>query len=477
VKNKYITTPIYYVNDVPHVGHAYSTVIADVIARYWRLKDGTDNVYFLTGTDEHGAKIQKCAEEKGQKPQEFVDEIVPKFESAWEKLSISNDYFIRTTNPDHEKYVSDMLKIIYDNGLIYKAVYKGLYCTGCEKFISDDDIIDSVCPVHPNKKLEELSEENWFFKLSSFEEELQAKIESDEIAIHPQARKNEILGKLKGRLQDISISRAGVSWGIPIPWDNSQSIYVWVDALINYYSALKINSKFEQFWPAYLHLVGKDIVWFHTVIWPALLLASGNRTPQNVFAHGYFTISGQKMSKSLGNVISPEQLVSKYGVDATRYLLVTACRLGEDGDVSMEKFDIEYNAVLANGIGNLVSRTAKLASSSDFSFLNGQLPDFDTKTYDDHFLHFEPDQALLWVMGELNKLNHYLDETKPWILIKEGKNNEAQLVLNKLITSIRQLVPLLAPFMPNFSEIAVKHFAQDKISKIDPFFPRIDKKS
>jgi methionyl-tRNA synthetase len=477
VKNKYITTPIYYVNDVPHVGHAYSTVIADVIARYWRIKDGKDNVYFLTGTDEHGAKIQKCAEEKGQKPQEFVDKIVPKFESAWKKLQISNDYFIRTTNPNHEKYASDMLKIIYDNGLIYKAVYKGLYCTGCEKFISDDDIIDGVCPVHPNKKLDELSEENWFFKLSSFEKELQAKIESDEIAIHPQSRKNEILGKLKGGLQDISISRAGVAWGIPVPWDNSQSIYVWVDALINYYSALKINDKFEQFWPAYLHLIGKDIVWFHTVIWPALLLASGNQTPQNIFAHGYFTIAGQKMSKSLGNVISPEQLVSKYGVDATRYLLVTACRLGEDGDVSIEKFDIEYNAVLANGIGNLVSRTAKLASSGDFSFVSEQLPDFDTKTYEDHFLRFEPDQAILWVMGELNKLNHYLDENKPWILIKEGKDDEAQLVLRKLVTSIRQLVPLLAPFMPNFSEVVVKHFVNEKILKIDPFFPRIEKKS
>lgn len=475
MKNKYITTPIYYVNDVPHVGHAYSTVIADVIARYWMLKDGKDKVYFLTGTDEHGAKIQKCAEEKGQKPQEFVDEIVPKFKTAWERLSISNDYFIRTTDPKHEKYVSDMLKTIYDNGFIYKAVYKGLYCTGCEKFITEEDIIDGVCPLHPNKPLEELSEENWFFKLSAFEEELKSKIESDEIFIHPQARKNEILGKLKTGLQDISISRAGVTWGIPVPWDQAQSIYVWVDALINYYSALKINDNFEQFWPAYLHLVGKDIVWFHTVIWPALLLASGNQTPLNVFAHGYFTIAGQKMSKSLGNVISPDQLVTRYGVDAARYLLVTACRLGEDGDISLDKFDIEYNAVLANGVGNLVSRTAKLASSGDFSFPDGHLPDIDTKAYENHFQCFEPDKAALWVMEELNKLNHYLDENKPWILIKEGKTEEAHLVLTRLVGNIRCLTPLLAPFMPNFTDIVVKHFEKNKIAQIDPFFPRIQK--
>lgn len=475
MKNKYITTPIYYVNDVPHIAHAYTTVVADVIARYWRIKEGKDNVYFLTGTDEHGLKIQRCADEKGQKPQEFVDSIVPVFKKAWLDFNISNDYFIRTTDSNHKKYVSDMLKIIYDNGLIYKAEYKGLYCTGCEKFITDDDIIDGVCPLHPNKKLDEISEENWFFKLSSFEKELQAKIESDEIAIHPQSRKNEILGKLKKGLQDISISRAGVTWGIPVPWDNAQSIYVWVDALINYYSALKINDKFDQFWPAYLHLVGKDIVWFHTVIWPALLLASGNKTPLNVFAHGFFTISGQKMSKSLGNVIPPDQLISKYGVDAARYLLVTACTFGEDGDISLEKFDIEYNAVLANGIGNLVSRTAKLASSSDFSFPNGDLPISEPEAYKNHFLHFEPDKALLWVMGELNKLNHFLDENKPWTLIKEGKNEEAQLVLSKLVVSIRELVPLLAPFMPNFVESIQKHFENDTILPIDPFFPRIQK--
>ena len=475
MKSKYLTTPIYYVNDVPHIAHAYSTVVADVIVRYCRIKEGRENVFFVTGTDEHGNKIQRTAQEKGLKPQEFVDSIVPEFIDAWEKLDISNDYFIRTTDANHKKYVSDMLKIIYDNGFIYKAVYKGLYCTGCEKFITDDEIINGVCPLHPNTPLEEISEENWFFKLSAFEKDLMTKIESDEIAIHPITRKNEILGKLKKGLTDISISRAGVSWGIPVPWDEKQSIYVWVDALINYYSALKINDKFDQFWPAYLHLVGKDIVWFHTVIWPALLLASGNQTPRNIFAHGFFTISGQKMSKSLGNAISPDQVISKYGTDAARYLLVTACTFGDDGDISLEKFDIEYNAVLANGIGNLVSRTAKLASSGGFSFPDAHLELCEHEAYDSHFQAFHPDKALLWVMEELNKLNHYLDENKPWMLIKDGKNAEAEAVLRKLVNDIRSLVPLLSPFMPNFTNTVVKHFENDTINSIEPFFPRIQK--
>lgn len=471
MKNKYITTPIYYVNDVPHIGHAYSTTISDVIARYWRLR-GND-VFFLTGTDEHGINIQRAADKNNQKPQEYVDSIYPVFVKTWETFDISNDYFIRTTNPEHEKYVNEMLKKIYDNGFIYKGTYKGLYCTGCEKYITEDDVVDDVCPLHPNKKLEELSEDNWFFKLSAFESQLKGLVETDKLHIYPHTRKNEVLGKLNKGLQDISVSRAGVDWGIPLSWDASQTIYVWVDALINYYSALKINGKFEVFWPATLHLVGKDILWFHSVIWPALLLACGEKLPEGVFAHGFFTIAGQKMSKSLGNVISPAQLIERYGVDGARYLLCSATRLGEDGDISLERFDTTYNSVLANGIGNLVSRTAKLASSGDFSFPAGQIPDFDITELDRRFESYEVDLALEYVMGEFNKLNHLIDENKPWLLIKEGKNDEAELVLSKLVASIRQLAPLLAPFMPNFSEKIILHFSTERIEPITPLFPRI----
>ena len=362
----YITTPIYYVNDVPHIGHAYTTVAADVLTRYHKQKG--DYVFLLTGTDEHGAKIAQAAQEKGLEPKEYADLVVPQFIDSWKLLNINYDHFIRTTDPEHEKIASQVLQKVYDNGFIYEDTYEGLYCVGCEKFLTETDLVEGKCPLHPNRDPVAQKEKNYFFKLKSFEKDLIELFESGEVKIGPESRKNEVLGKLKLGLQDVSISRAGVSWGIPVPWDSSQTIYVWVEALCNYYTATRFLEGKDKFWPADLHLVGKDILWFHTVIWCALLKAADLPLPKQVFAHGFFTINGQKMSKSLGNVISPQELVDRYGVDGARYLLLSAFPFGDDGDFSFEKLDTKFNADLANGLGNLVARVAKLCENSGFLF-------------------------------------------------------------------------------------------------------------
>jgi len=348
VKNNfYITTPIYYVNDVPHIGHTCTTVIADIIARYKRQIG--DNVFFLTGTDEHGNNVAQAAEKSGLSPQEFCDKVSKRFQDAWKKLNISNDFFIRTTDPRHEAVVKQFLTKIFENNDIYKGKYEGSYCLGCEKFINEGDIVNGKCPLHPSRELSHECEENYFFKLSKYVPQIISLIENDRTNyIFPESKRKEILSKLKAGINDISVSREKVKWGVPVPWDKRHTAYVWFDALINYYSATQFLPGKTGFWPADVHVLAKDILWFHAVIWPAMLLSANLPLPKQVYAHGFYTIEGQKMSKSLGNVISPEQLVKKFGVDGARYLIASSFPAEDDADIGWEKLKEKYNADLAN---------------------------------------------------------------------------------------------------------------------------------
>lgn len=287
-KKFYITTPIYYVNDKPHIGHAYTTIIADVFARYYRKIIGKENVFFLTGTDEHGTKIAQAAKKNNQSPKDFVDQVSNQYQAVWKSLGISNDYFFRTTNPDHKKIVQDILQTLYDKGYIYKSLYQGIYCVGCEKYLTEDEIVDEKCPHHPTTKLAKQEEENYFFKLRDFAPKVLEAIESERYKVLPVERKSEILSIIREGINDISISRTGTDWGIPVPWDSKHTIYVWVDALFNYYSATLIVPEKKHFWPADLHLMAKDILWFHALIWEALLLALDKELPKVIFAHGFF---------------------------------------------------------------------------------------------------------------------------------------------------------------------------------------------
>ena len=462
----FVTTPLYYVNDVPHVGHAYTTITADVIARYWRQKLGKKNVFFLTGTDEHGSNVAQAAEKAGKSPKEYADEIAPRFAEAWKLLNIDYDFFIRTTDPRHEKIAREVLQKIYDNGWIYEGLYEGFYCVGCEKFITEADIIDKKCPLHPTRKLIYQKEKNYFFKLSRFAPEILSEIKSGEYEILPEARKNEVIGRLEQGVQDISISRAGVAWGISVPWNKSQTIYVWVEALFNYYTATQFLVGKKNFWPADLHLIGKDILWFHAVIWPALLLAAKLPLPKQLFAHGFFTIDGQKMSKSLGNVISPKQLVDKYGLDGTRYLLLSAYQFGSDGDLSLPKFDEKYNADLANGLGNLVARVTKLCDTTNLSLPDKELTISSPVAQRIEEYRFNDALGVIWAV--IAEANRSFNEDKPW----ELKGKPLNEVLTKQIIRIGQVATDLQPFLPETSEKILKQFS-GKIKSQPPLFPRI----
>jgi methionyl-tRNA synthetase len=467
----YVTTPIYYVNDIPHIGHAYTTLAADTISRYYSEKIGDENVFFLTGTDEHGQKVAQAAEENKQTPKEYADSVSPHFEEAWSLLNIKHDYFIRTTNPNHEKIVGELLEKVYQKGYIYEGLYKGLYCVGCERFLAESDLENGRCPLHPNKEPVYQEEKNYFFKLKELSKHIIKKIEDGEYEILPDIRKNEILTRLKQGVEDISISRAGVSWGIPIPWDKSQTIYVWVDALINYYSATQFLDDKKEFWPANLHIVGKDILWFHSVIWQGLLIAAGLDLPKTIFAHGFFTIDGQKMSKSLGNVISPKQLVDKYGVDGSRYLIISSYEFGTDGDISIDKFDIKYNAELANGIGNLLARTAKLASNhpeEKFNYPIINWGDEDMIIFENCLTELKFSKYLNMIFEIIKKWDELFGKEEPWLMEESNQID----FLQKTIEDISKISFLLRPIMPNTSLTIDNHFS-NKIEALPPLFSRI----
>jgi methionyl-tRNA synthetase len=467
-KKYYVTTPIYYVNDAPHIGSAYTTLAADIIARYYRQKLGRENVFFLTGTDEHGQKVQTVAEEKGLTPIQLADKVAGEFKDAWKLLNIDYDFFIRTTDPRHEKVVCDFLQKLYDAGYIYSGTYEGPYCVGCERYYKESELVNGRCPLHPNKEISHQKEKNYFLKLKDLvQDKVLPKLKSGEYNILPEERKNEILSRIEQGVEDVSVSREGVSWGIPLPWDKTQTAYVWIEALINYYSATKFLEGKENFWPADVHFMAKDILWFHAVIWEALLLAADLPLPKNVFAHGFFTIDGQKMSKSLGNVITPKQLVEKYGVDGARYLMISAVTFGSDGDISLKSFDVKFNADLANGLGNAVARIGKLSEKvDDFS-------DYKLKSSEEYVKDIETfklDQVVEIIRTEIRDLDGYINKTEPWTITDNSKLKE---VLQICVDRIRQIAFELKPFMPETSEKIEEQFKGPKIKSSDPLFPRL----
>lgn len=354
----YVTTPIYYVNDAPHIGHAYTTLTADALARWHRLRG--DDVFFLTGTDEHGLKVQRSAEANGVSPQEQADIYSARFRDAWELLDISNDDYIRTTEPRHHQAVRALMQAVYDNGWITLGTYEGLYCVACEAYYTEADLVDGNCPVH-HRPVELLKEKNYFFRLSAFSDRLLEWYAANPGAVTPEARRNEALGLIKGGLQDISVTRTSLDWGVKVPWDTEHVFYVWYDALINYATAVgygQDSARFEKWWPHVHHLIGKDILRFHCVYWPALCMAAGIEPPQRVGVHGFLLVGGEKMSKTAFNQISPASLVPEFGVDGFRYHFLRDQQFGPDGDFSYEAMVARYNSDLANNLGNLLARVS-----------------------------------------------------------------------------------------------------------------------
>ena len=468
----YITTPIYYVNDKPHIGHAYTTIAADVLSRYYKSQE--KEVFFLTGVDEHGAKITEAAKEAGKEPKEFVDELAPHFSDAWKNLEIEYSEFFRTTNPEHEKIVQEFVQKLVKAGYIEKKKYEGLYCVGCEKYLTLNDLVNGKCPDHKTEPIKQ-SEENWFFLLEKAvnDSNLLQKIESGEFKVKPDSRRNEVIGKIKQGLEDVSISREKVEWGIKFPGDDTQTIYVWIDALINYYSATKIYQipDWEEH-PADLHLMAKDILWFHAIIWPAMLSVLSLPLPKEVFAHGFFTINGQKMSKSVGNVIDPNEMVKKYGADAVRYALLREFPFGEDGDISEEKIALRYKNDLGNELGNLLNRTINMINKYDLKPQNSNLKTTlkNLKTVEVLIEEKKFDAALIEIWKGIKEQNQYIDKEKPWELAKNNPEKLPEVLLN-IYSFLSSLVPVISCFMP---ETAEKMKNQLETLKPEPLFPRIN---
>lgn len=486
-KKFYITTPIYYVNDRTHLGHAYTTIAADVLARYHRLKG--ERVFFLTGTDEHGGKIEQAAKKFKKTPKQLCDENAAKFKKVWENLNISYDNFIRTTDPFHETAVKKALEILYKKGLIYKGAYRGLYCLGCEQYKTESDLIDGKCPDH-KKEPEVMEEKSYLFRLSKFENELEERIKKDEFLIRPEDKKKEVLEFLRKGLKDISISREKVKWGIPLPFSPNLTSYVWIDAFLNYLTGIGWEGDPEnlpEFWPADVHLMAKDIARVHATIWPAILLGLGIPLPKKLFVHGYFTIDGQKMSKSLGNVIWPEELIEKFGVDGARYLLLSVCPFGNDGDISWKKLEEKYNADLAKGIGNLVSRVIaigeKLGFKSETLDIKRVHEGFKAKIdntwekYHKSLEEFKFNTALISVWELISFCDRYIEKEKVW-----EENKEQKICILCLLYTISEITKMLEPFMPETSEkiLCQAGLESDEkkcvftIKKGKPLFPRLN---
>jgi methionyl-tRNA synthetase len=468
-KNKfYITTPIYYANDKPHIGHAYTTIAADVLARFHKLQE--EKVFFLTGMDEHGMKIQKAAEAQGKQPQEFVDGIAGIFQDLWKKLNIENDGFIRTTDPKHKAAVQKVLQTLFDKGAIYKGEYEGLYCVGCEQFKSENELVDGKCPDHGTVP-EKMREECYLMKMTEVQKTLIKKIKSGEFEIAPERYKKEILSFLESQtLKDISISRKNVKWGIQLPFDGEHTTYVWVDAFLNYLTGLDWDGNAENMpkqWPADVQLIGKDILRVHATIWPAILLHLGIELPKMIFTHGHILSAGKKMSKTVGNVISIDEMLEKFGVDGARYLLLSAGTFGEDIDMTIERMVEKYNADLANGLGNLVSRIIKLSEKMEKDVKKPEINTYDG--FDGFFRKIELSDALNKVRGIIRSDNQFIDDKKPWELVKSDKK-EFENVMEKLMHNLYVISDWLVPFLPETAE-KIKKALETK--KIEPLFQRI----
>ncbi len=477
----YITTPIYYPNRPPHIGSAYTTIMGDVLARYYE-SNGYETFY-LTGTDEHGMKLYKIAKERGMSPKEFVDTMIPYFKNAWKALNIRYDRFIRTTEPTHEQVVREIAMKIYENGDIYKGTYRGLYCVECERYYTRKELIEGKkCPIH-HKPVEYLDMECYFFRLSKYKDALLNLYEEKDF-IQPEERKNYIVKKiLEEGLMDVSITRPKwyLPWGIECPWDSNHVLYVWLDALLNYVSGigyLDNRSIFDKFWPPDIQLIGKDILWFHVVIWPAILLSAGLPLPKKIFAHGFLTVEGKKISKSLGTDIDPIDLVKKYGRDAVRYYLCRAVPFGEDGNFSEKELIRYYNNELVNEIGNMVFRVMTLVEK----YFGSVLPEIQghtniesefSKKIGDHlkkyheymrrlYIHHAVMEALL--VAQL--INTYLNRTEPWKLWKDGEKERVAVIIRHCLDWIYVLCAMLYPFMPDASKKIAEQMGLNTVPKL-----------
>lgn len=503
----YVTTSIAYVNASPHIGYAFELCQADVLARWRRLKG--DEVFFLTGTDEHGLKIKQTAEALGKTPEELVDENSAKFRELAEVLNISNGGFIRTTDKKrHFPSAQKMWKKLVESGDIYKKKYGGLYCVGCEAFIPEKDLAGGKCAVHL-KEPKKVEEENYFFKLSRYSEKIGDLIKSDELKIVPTGRKNEILSLISEGLEDVSFSRPAnnLPWGIPVPGDETQTMYVWCDALVNYISGLgygEDGEKFKKFWPADVHCIGKDILRFHAAIWPAMLMSAGLPLPKTIFTHGFITSGGHKMSKSLGNVVDPFEIAGKYGVDSLRYFLLREIPPADDGDFTIERFETRHNADLANGLGNLFSRVSAMVLKSDIRLAEGD-ENFKKEIaavwekYEKSLGEFKFNEALEAVWGLIAFCDGYINQTKPWEILKTENAHLAteepseeklsafggKQIFGNLLFGLANIAWLIQPFLPATSakmvdSLGLNHQRKDgwdasllKIKKGEHLFARL----
>ncbi|MFB2970932.1 methionine--tRNA ligase [Aerosakkonema sp. BLCC-F183] len=466
-----VTTPLYYVNDLPHIGSAYTTIAADAIARFQRLRG--KSVLLITGTDEHGQKIERTAQSRGKSPKEHCDEIAVGFQALWQQLDIQYDRFSRTTAPKHEAIVKQFFQRVWDKGDIYQSQQKGWYCVSCEEFKEERELLEGRrCALHPNKEVEWRDEQNYFFRLSKYQSQLEALYQERPDFIQPQTRRNEVLNFVSQGLQDFSISRVNVQWGFPVPVDPSQTIYVWFDALLGYVTALldpdsepTLENALSKWWPIDLHLIGKDILRFHAVYWPAMLLSAGLPIPYRVFGHGFITVDGQKMSKTLGNTIDPVALVKRYGTDAVRYYFMKEIEFGRDGDFNeKERFIPILNADLANDLGNLLNRTLNMArkycggkvpnisgqdipAENTLKVIGSDLGEKVAQAYE-ALAFTQATEAILTLIRAGNK---YIDEQAPWTLYKQGKQELVEQVLYAVLESVRLAAYLLSPIIPNIS--------------------------
>jgi len=465
-----ITTPLYYVNDLPHIGSAYTTIAADVVARFHRLVG--HRVLMITGTDEHGQKILRTAQERDVPPQQHCDQVAAGFERLWQQLNIAYDRFSRTTAERHHAIVNQFFQRVWDQGDIYKGQQQGWYCVSCEEFKEERDLLPNQhCPIHTNKPVEWRDEQNYFFRLSKYQESLEKLYAEQPDFIQPETRRNEVLSFVKRGLQDFSISRVNLDWGFPVPTDPEHTLYVWFDALLGYVTALQdpsetpdLDAAIAQWWPINIHLIGKDILRFHAVYWPAMLMSAGLPTPGRVFGHGFLTKDGQKMGKSLGNTLDPVELTEKYGADAVRYYFLREIEFGKDGDFSETRFINVLNADLANDLGNLLNRTAKMAAR----YCKGRVPDVDASVISpDHklkalgqpladtvtvaYTNLNFSRACTSVLALVQASNKFLDEQAPWSLYKQGKQAETEQVLYAVLESVRLAAYLLSPVIPAIS--------------------------